>query len=65
MSFSAPQAQYIPPPQAPAAPATPPMFGQVQQPGQKPQPKSQQQTFLGAFDLPSMGQLGQKTLLGS
>ena len=53
----------IPAPVAPAAPAPPPMFGQQTSPGQKPQAKSSQPTFLGAL-LPSSNQASPKTLIG-
>lgn len=59
------------PPPAPAlptvgqSPAPPPMFGASQSPGQKPQPKSSQPTFLGSQLNANPTNTGQKTLLGS
>lgn len=63
MSFSAPQAPS--PVILPSAPAAPPVFGQSATPGQKPQPKSSQSTFLGSGLFANPSNTGQKTLLGS
>lgn len=51
-----------PAPVLPAAPVQPPMFG-TSGPGQKPQAKSSQPTFLGAITA-NPTNTGQKTLLG-
>lgn len=60
-NFNLPQA---PAPVLPNAPATPPMFGAQTSPGQKPQAKSSQPTFLGAQLTANPSDTGQKTLLG-
>ena len=60
MSFLAPS-----PPPLPALPAAPPpapSFGM--QPGQKPQPKLQQSTFIPGGAFPSAGQTQGATLMG-
>ena len=66
MSFSLPS---TPQPAAPvlpsATPAPPPAFGQMSQPGQKPQAKASQPTFLGAGLTANPSNTGQKTLLGT
>lgn len=52
-------------PATPAAPPPPPMFGQAQNPGKKAGgAKPFMPTFLGAGDIPSAANRGQKTLLG-
>lgn len=61
MSFSPPTPAA---PVLPTAPASPPAFGSAQGPGQKPQAKSSQPTFLGSQLLAGANQLGNKTLLG-
>jgi hypothetical protein len=61
MSFSAPQPAA---PVLPAAPAAPPAFGSAQGPGQKPQAKASQPTFLGSGLVAGAQNLGGKTLLG-
>ena len=60
MSFSAPTP---PTPVLPQAPAAPPMFGTAG-PGQKPQAKSSQPTFLGSGLTASSQNQGQKSLIG-
>lgn len=53
-------------PNMPTPSSPPPLFGASQQsPGQKPRRASFFPTFLGSGDVPSAGQLGQKTLLGT
>lgn len=61
MSFSAPSP---PPPVLPQAPAAPPMFGAGMTPGQKPQAKSSQPTFLGSGLVASQQNQGNKSLIG-
>lgn len=61
MSFSLPSP---PPPVAPQAPTPPPMFGAQSTPGQKPQPKSSQPTFLGSGLFANPSNTGQKSLIG-
>lgn len=62
MSFSTPQPAA---PVLPQAPTPPPMFGTQTQPGQKPQPKASQSTFLGSSLFANPSNSGQKTLLGT
>jgi hypothetical protein len=47
----------------PSAPSPPPMFGSLSGPGQKPQAKPSQPTFLGGLAA-GPGNLGYRTLLG-
>lgn len=66
MAFNSPSSPPLP--YAPLAPNAPPMFGFSQSPGQKPQAKSQFQSFLGTGAMPSgtqAGGSGLKTMLGS
>ncbi len=63
MSFGTPPTP--PAPVLPNAPAPPPMFGSPTSPGQKPQAKSSQPTFLGKGLFASPADSGQKTLLGT
>ena len=51
-------------PVLPPAPASPPMFGQGSTPGQKPQAKSSQPTFLGSGLVASGQNSGAKSLIG-
>ena len=60
MSFSAPSP---PPPVLPQAPPAPPAFG-TQGPGQKPQQKSSQPTFLGSSLAAGDQNRGNKSLIG-
>ena len=61
MSFSAPTPAA---PVLPQAPAAPPMFAPQLQPGQKPQAKSSQPTFLGGQLTAQPQQMGGRTLIG-
>ena len=60
-NFSLPQPAA---PVLPQSPAPPPMFGSQFGPGQKPQAKASQPTFLGAQLTANPSNTGQKTLLG-
>lgn len=62
MSFATPPTPALP--TMPQAPAAPPMFMSPTAPGQKPQAKSSQPTYLGAALTPNPSNLGGKTLLG-